>query len=129
MFFPGAPGLQLPGRGTRLCRKSFNNPKPRAEDQHRSRQFLRYGGLQRNTQHSPDAYGVFDLVIGSGTVVSGTFSVIDWGSASHFAKIEMDETGGTSYQLMGTMQLISVPYALYANTALMPKPQTRQTMH
>ncbi|MBW8060805.1 MAG: hypothetical protein FVQ78_10960, partial [Solirubrobacterales bacterium] len=54
------------------------------------------------------------LEIGTGAIVSGTFSTIDWGADIYFVQIEMDETGGMAYQLMGTSQLLSVPYALYA---------------
>ena len=62
-------------------------------------------------------FGLFNLELGSGFVSFGSFSSIDWGSDLHFVKVEMDETGGTSYQLMGTSQLLSVPYALYAENA------------
>lgn len=64
-----------------------------------------------------DAQGVFSLIIGDGTVVSGTFSTINWGSNSYYLQNEMDPTGGTSYTDMGTTQLVSVPYALYAKEA------------
>lgn len=59
-------------------------------------------------------FGVANLTVGDGTVVSGVFANIDWGANSHFLKIEMDASAGTNYQLMGTSQLLSVPYALYA---------------
>lgn len=62
-------------------------------------------------------FGLVNMDIGTGTVVSGIFANIDWGAASHFVKIEMDITGGSSYLLMGTSQLLSVPYALHAATA------------
>jgi len=59
-------------------------------------------------------YGVVNLVLGQGTVLSGSFSNIDWGIASYFVKVDVDFTGGVNYQFMGTSQLQSVPYALYA---------------
>lgn len=59
-------------------------------------------------------FGVANITVGDGSVVSGTFSGIDWGSAAHFLKIEMDVNAGTNYQVMGASQLLSVPYALYA---------------
>jgi len=62
-------------------------------------------------------FGLFSLEIGTGAIVSGTFSTIDWGADIYFVQIEMDETGGTAYQLMGASQLLSVPYALHAKTA------------
>jgi hypothetical protein len=63
---------------------------------------------------STNDFGLFNIPIGDGTVVSGTFSSINWGNTTHFIQIEMDATGSTNYDLMGTSQLISVPYALYA---------------
>jgi hypothetical protein len=62
-------------------------------------------------------FGLFNIEIGGGTVTSGAFSAINWGSASHFLKVELDATGGTSYQEMGTSQLLSVPYAFYAKVS------------
>jgi hypothetical protein len=58
--------------------------------------------------------GLADLVIGEGTVTGGDFESIDWGSDTYFLKVEVDPAGGTSYQHLGTTQLISVPYALYS---------------
>lgn len=58
--------------------------------------------------------GLFTLAIGTGTATTGTFSAINWATNSKFLKIEMDATGGTNYQNIGTTQLLSVPYALYA---------------
>ena len=64
-----------------------------------------------------NAYGLVNLEIGSGTVVSGTFATIDWSAGPYFIETAVDVTGGTSYTVMGTSQLMSVPYALHANTA------------
>jgi hypothetical protein len=61
-----------------------------------------------------NAQGLFNLVIGQGTIVSGTFNTINWGTNSKFLKVEMDAAGGTNYVLVGTTQLLSAPYALYA---------------
>jgi len=59
-------------------------------------------------------FGLVNLEIGNGAVVTGVFADIDWGGNIYFLQIEMDETGGTTYQLMGTSQLLSVPYSLYS---------------
>ncbi|TXB66996.1 hypothetical protein FRY74_02095 [Vicingus serpentipes] len=64
-----------------------------------------------------NAYGLVNLEIGTGSVVSGTFSTIDWANGPYFIETAMDATGGTSYAVMGTSQLLSVPYALYAKTS------------
>ncbi len=66
---------------------------------------------------STNAFGIVTLTIGNGIPVTGTFVSVNWGSASHYIKVEADPTGGTSYLDMGTTQLLSVPYALYAETA------------
>ena len=62
-----------------------------------------------------DAGGLMSLQIGSGTVLSGVFANIDWGSTSHFIKLEADFSGGSNYVVLGTQELMSVPYALYAS--------------
>ena len=67
-----------------------------------------------------DGFGLFDLMIGNGTRTSGAqtvFGNIKWGSDKYFLKVEMDVTGGNNFVLMGTNQLVSVPYALYTNAA------------
>jgi hypothetical protein len=61
--------------------------------------------------------GLVSLEIGTGTVVSGDFTTIDWANDTYFIKTETDPTGGTSYSITGTSQLMSVPYALHAKTA------------
>jgi len=61
-----------------------------------------------------NAQGLYNLVIGQGTPTTGTFSTINWGTNTKFLKVEMDATGGTSYTLVGSTQLLSVPYALMA---------------
>jgi hypothetical protein len=61
--------------------------------------------------------GLVSVDIGTGTVVSGTFSTIDWSAGAYYIKTEIAPGGGTSYTITGTSQLMSVPYALYAKTA------------
>lgn len=61
--------------------------------------------------------GLVSLEIGSGTVVSGDFTTINWANGPYFIKTETDPTGGTNYSITGTSQLLSVPYALHAKTA------------
>ena len=62
-------------------------------------------------------FGLFNVQIGNGTVLSGTFAGIGWDSGARFVKVEMDPAGGTAYQNLGTSQLMSVPYALHANSS------------
>jgi hypothetical protein len=61
--------------------------------------------------------GLVSLEIGTGIVVSGDFTTIDWSTDSYFIKTETDPAGGTTYTITGTSQLMSVPFALYAKTS------------
>ncbi len=58
-------------------------------------------------------FGLINLEIGTGTVMSGNFSSINWGTDKYFLQVELDPDGN-GYQLMGVSQLLSVPYALNA---------------
>jgi len=64
-----------------------------------------------------NANGLVFLEIGGGTVISGTFSLIDWANGPYFIKTETDPTGGNHYTIEITNQLLSVPYALFAERA------------
>lgn len=61
--------------------------------------------------------GLVSIEIGTGVVVSGTFSSINWGNGPYFIKSEVDPLGGTAYTITGTTQLSSVPYALFSATS------------
>jgi hypothetical protein len=61
-------------------------------------------------------YGLVTLQIGNGST-GDDFTAINWANGPYFVKVEMDATGGTTYAEMGTSQLLSVPYALHAETA------------
>lgn len=62
-------------------------------------------------------FGLVSMNIGEGTVFAGTWGAIDWDGKEQFLRIDLDVNGGTSYINMGTSQMVSVPYALHANTA------------
>lgn len=62
-------------------------------------------------------FGLVSFEIGQGTVVVGNFNLINWALSPYYLQIECDLTGGTNYTDMGTQQLWSVPYALYAKSA------------
>ena len=81
---------------------------------------------QESFAPTTNAYGLVNLEIGTGTVVSGDFTTIDWANGPYFIETAVDATGGTSYAVMGTSQLMSVPYALYAKYAENPGPQGPQ---
>ena len=60
--------------------------------------------------------GLVSLEIGMGDT-SDDFSAIDWKAGPYFVKTETDPTGGSSYTITGTSQLMSVPFALYAKSS------------
>jgi hypothetical protein len=65
-----------------------------------------------------NANGLLSIYIGAGTAVTGTFSVIAWSTGLYFIKTEIDPTGNNgNYTITGAIQLVSVPFALYAKTA------------
>ena len=72
---------------------------------------------QETHNATTNAFGLYNVAIGAGTVVSGTFNSISWGTGSKFLQIELDPAGGTTYTSVGTNQLLSVPYSLYANSS------------
>ena len=61
-----------------------------------------------------NANGLVSLEIGTGTVLSGSFSTIDWANGPYLIQTETDPTGGTNYSIPFVMALNSVPYALFA---------------
>jgi hypothetical protein len=71
---------------------------------------------ERHTK-STNANGLVSLEIGAGTVLTGSFSGIDWANGPYFIKTETDPLGGTNYSIVGATELLSVPYALYATTS------------
>jgi len=75
-----------------------------------------------NHNITTNANGLASLAIGSGTVVSGSMASINWGAGPFFVKTETDPAGGTNYTIVGTSELMSTPYALYAANSA-PGPQ------
>ena len=64
-------------------------------------------------------FGIFTTAIGgkNASNITGSFTSIDWASAIKFLQVEIDLIGNGIFIDMGTSQLLSVPYALYAGTA------------
>ncbi|MDB4178720.1 hypothetical protein N9759_01805, partial [Flavobacteriaceae bacterium] len=61
-----------------------------------------------------DDLGQVNLIIGQGTANTGVFSELDWSLGSYYLGIQLSIDGPNDYVAMGTTQLLSVPYALYA---------------
>jgi hypothetical protein len=59
--------------------------------------------------------GLFDIVIGGGTIVSGNYYTdIYWPSYQYFLKTEIDPLGGNAFNITSTSALLSVPYSNYS---------------
>jgi hypothetical protein len=86
------------------------------------RQTSATGTIVYEESHLPttNQFGLVNIVLGSGTASVGTFSGINWGAGPYFIQVGIDPTGGTNYVVMGVQQLMSVPYALYAENANVP---------
>jgi hypothetical protein len=76
------------------------------------------GSVVYSEEHSvtTNDNGLVSMKVGNGSSLSGSFSNIDWSSGPYYIQVGLDETGGTSYTTMGTTQLVSVPYAKYADS-------------
>ncbi|MGJ8665006.1 MAG: hypothetical protein ACSHW7_01450 [Patiriisocius sp.] len=80
-------------------------------------QILESGTLnvyQETHDTTTDANGIVVINIGEGTVNSGNFLTVDWGSADHFLNVQVDS--GDGFVDLGTTQFKSVPYAMMAET-------------
>jgi len=59
--------------------------------------------------------GVFVAEIGNGTQTSTLpFTGLTWVNGPYLLRVSADPAGGTNYSIIGTQELLSVPYALYA---------------
>lgn len=76
--------------------------------------------LFTETHHpQPNAFGLVNVVIGT---AGGNLSTVNWGNGDKFLQVELDAANGTNFTSMGTTQLMSVPYALFAGN-VPPQPQ------
>jgi hypothetical protein len=58
--------------------------------------------------------GLVSIQIGAGFKIFGDFSSINWGDGSYYIKTEIDPDGGYDFKINGTSELLSVPFAFYA---------------
>ena len=75
---------------------------------------VKYSETHADTSNS---FGLINLAIGTGEVLSGSFGSLPWETGNLFLKTEISTDGSKSFQDMGTTQLLSVPYAMYANSS------------
>jgi hypothetical protein len=69
--------------------------------------------FQETTTAITNKFGLITHAIGE----TGNLTAVNWGSGPKYLQVEYDPTGGANYTDMGTTQLLSVPYALYAANA------------
>lgn len=83
------------------------------------RHLLPTGTIQYQETHltTTSSLGLVNLSIGSGTPTLNTFAAITWGTGDKYLQVEIDPAGGNNFHNMGTNQLLSVPFALYAGQA------------
>ncbi len=76
------------------------------------------GGAVYTEIHSAttNANGLVSIEIGNGTS-NDNFSAINWANGPYFVKTETDVNGGENYEIVGVSQLLSMPYAMYAQSA------------
>lgn len=74
------------------------------------------GPVQYSENHfvNTDPFGLFNILIGGGSVQSGNITSVDWKSDVYFLKVSMDVGGGTNFTPIDTTQFLSVPYSLFA---------------
>jgi hypothetical protein len=66
---------------------------------------------------STNALGLFNLQIGS---INTNLASVNWANGPYFLEVGIDTLAGNNYILLGTQQLVSVPYALQAGSAPSP---------
>lgn len=75
---------------------------------------------QETRKIKTNSFGLFTVAIGSpgATNTTGTIKGIDWADGKQkYVQVEIDPNAGYSFKNMGSAQLLSVPYALHAESA------------
>ncbi len=62
-------------------------------------------------------FGLYTLQIGNGTPLNGEMKAVKWETGNKYIKVAIDPKGGNDFVDAGTNQLLSVPYAIYADKA------------
>jgi hypothetical protein len=73
---------------------------------------------QESAQTVTNQFGLITYAIGT----NASLASVQWGVGQKWLEVLIDPTGGTNYVDMGTTQLVSVPYALFAGNST-PGPQ------
>jgi len=65
---------------------------------------------------STNQFGLINLVVGGGTVLSGSFAAVPWGTGQQSLKVEVSTDGGGTFSDLGSQKIQSVPMAVYADS-------------
>lgn len=73
--------------------------------------------FQETHSATTTATGIVNLQIGTGTPANGSLNLgeIDWTAGNYFIQVEIDN--GSGYITLSTQQLLSIPFAKYAQAA------------
>jgi hypothetical protein len=72
-------------------------------------------------QVKTNEFGLYTLEIGGGEAVTGTMASVRWETGNKYVRVAIDPQVGTNFDVVGTNQLLSVPYALYSDKAGMAR--------
>lgn len=67
-----------------------------------------------------NTFGLFSLIVGGtgADATTGSFDAITWSAGNKFLQTEIDPTGGNNFTNVGTVQMLSVPYAIASSKAV-----------
>lgn len=60
--------------------------------------------------------GIFSLIIGQGQILAGDYSTINWSAGNLWISTSADLDDDGNFELLGTSQFLSVPYAIHAQS-------------
>jgi len=72
---------------------------------------------QETFSKTTNGFGLITHHIGTGFTMQGSFSGINWSQGPYYIKTEIDFSNGVNYEDLGLSELLSVPYAKYADVA------------
>lgn len=72
-------------------------------------------------------FGLYSIQIGGGVEIQGKIQDVRWEGGNRYIRVALDPVGGENYQDLGITQLLSVPYAFYAEKSGSAKQTTNGT--
>ena len=69
--------------------------------------------FQETQMDTPNQFGLITSAIGR----TASLTTVNWTSGSKYLEVDIDAAGGSNFTNMGTSQLLSVPYALFAGNS------------